>query len=241
MRLLRDLTAVVIILVLAGCNNHETPTGSGGNATEYSRWQAIRAEWQGIAAGRSTAADVAALFKTPVGPEDRFAYALDQDKTTGNTFLMMVSLDEDSIVTAKYYWEWITTTALLASVDNWEIAIDTQIPAQVLQDYSATLGPREEAILEYLARGLYEISDHYAHLDQVFSATTSMKRIYTLAATQYSTRVDKQALLSEGGFTFDGDVFGGECSMRLRPVEERSGWYFLVLKGRRTRNFFTGG
>ena len=240
MRLLGYLIPVVMILVLGGCNNHDTPSGSAGNATEYSSWQAIRAEWQGIAAGRSTAADVAALFKTPVGPEERYAYAIDQDKTTGNTFLMMVSLDDDSIVTAKYYWEWITTTALLANADNWEIAIDTQIPAHVLQQHSATVGPREEAILEYLAHGLYEISDHYADLDQVFSATTSMKKIYTLAATQYSTRVEKQTLLSEGGFTFDAGVFGGKCTMRLRPVDERSGWYFLVVKGRKNRNFFTG-
>ena len=56
-----------------------------------------------------------------------------------------------------------------------------------------------------------------------------MKRILTLAATEYNMRADKQALLSERGFVFDGDLFGDECTISLRPIDEQAGWYFLVL------------
>ena len=242
---MRLVKVVVLILVpslfcLAGCNNRDTQISSGPNLAESPSWIAGKEAWQDLAVGKSTRADVALAFNTPVTDKDRYAYALDEEQPKSNSFLMMVDLDEDGIVTAKYYWEWISTSAFLARVDSWEMAVDTQIPASVIQEYTATLGPREEAILEYFGRRLYGIAAHFEHLRQVFGATASMKRILTLAATEYNMRADKQALLSERGVVFDGDVFGDECTISLRPIDEQAGWYFLVLKGRRTRNFFSG-
>lgn len=242
---MRPVRIVVVILVtslfcLTGCNNRKGEIGSSTYLTEPPSWIAGKEAWRGLVVGKSTRDDVAAVFNTPVTDKDRYAYALDEEQPKSNSFLMMVDLDEDGIVTAKYYWEWISTSAFLAKVDSWEMAIDTQIPASVIQEYTATLGPREEAILEYFGRRLYGIAAHFEHLRQVFGATASMKRILTLAATEYNTRADKQALLSERGFVFDGDVFGDECTISLRTIDEQAGWYFLVLKGHRTRNFFSG-
>ncbi len=59
-------------------------------------------QWQGLKVGRSTAVDVQEAFKTPVEAEDRYAYALAEDKVSKNTELIMVNLNEDGIVTAKY-------------------------------------------------------------------------------------------------------------------------------------------
>ena len=178
--------------------------------------------------------------EVPVSKGDRYAYALREDQLTDSSFLMMVDLDEDGIVTAKYYWEWIATPQFLAKLESWEMAMDVQIPASVLQEYTANLGPKEEAILEYLGGRLRDIATHFEHLKQLFGATASMKRILTMAATEYNMRADKQALLSERGFVFDGDVFGGKCTISLKPIDERAGWYFLVLKGHRIKNFFSG-
>lgn len=242
---MRLFKVVVLILVpslfcLAGCNNRDAQISSGPNLAEPPSWIAGKEAWRGLVVGKSTRADVALAFNTPVTVNDRYAYALDEEQPKSNSFLMMVDLDEDGIVTTKYYWEWISTPAFLARRDSWEMAIDTQVPASVIQEYTANVGPREDAILEYFGRRLYGIAAHFEHLRQVFGATGSMKRILTLAATEYNMRADKQALLSERGFVFDGDVFGDECTISLRPIDEQAGWYFLVLKGRRTRNFFSG-
>ncbi len=242
MRLVR---AVVWILVaslpgLTGCYNRNTGVNSDTEVTGHPGWLDVRKDWQGLVVGRSTRADVAAVFKTTVTEKDRYAYTLHQDKRTDKTFLIMVDLDEDSIVTAKYYWEWVPASAYLAKVDSWEMMMDTQIPASVLQQYTANLGPREEAVLEYFGRGLYDIAHHFGNLNEVFGATASMTRIYTSAALQYNMRADKQALLSERGFVFDGGIFGGKCTMSLRLIDERAGWYLVVLKGRRKSNFFSG-
>jgi hypothetical protein len=118
--------------------------------------------------------------------------------------------------------------------------MDTRIPAALLQEYTAGVGPREEAILAYFATKLYRVAAEYEHLNEVFGATGAMKRLYTLAASEYNMRADKKALLSPGGFVFDGDIYGNECTMSLVPIDERAGWYFLVLKGERGRNFFKG-
>ena len=236
--------AVVILMTslscLTGCNNRDPEIGSSAQAAEPQGWMAGKEAWQELVVGRSSRADVAAVFNTPVSEKDRYAYALDEDHPKSDSFLMMVDLDEDGIVTAKYYWEWVSTSAFLAKLDTWEIAIDTQIPASVIQEYTANLGPQEEAILEYFGRRLSRIAAHFEHLRQVFGATGSMKRILTLAATEYSMRADKQTLLSEGGFVFDTDSFGSKCTMSLKPIDEQAGWYFLVLKGHRTKNFFFG-
>lgn len=245
---MRIVRAIVLIPLtnffwLTGCydKNVGTSSNSAAGVTEYPVWQAARTDWHDLTIGKSNAVDVAAVFKTPVTAEDRYAYALDEEKQTGNLFLMMVNLDEDSIVTSKYYWEWVSTSiSPLVRVETWEMAMETHIPASVLQEYTATPGPREEAILEYFGRMLYEISVHYEHLDQVFEATGSMKRIYTLAAARYNMQADKQALLvGERGFVFDAEIFGKKCTMSLTPIDERTGWYFLLLKGHRTQNFFT--
>ena len=242
MRLVRVvvLTLVSCLFCLAGCNNKNTEIGSATYIAEPPSWIAGKEAWQALAVGKSTRDRVAAVFNTTVTDRDRYAYALDEEHPKSNKFLMMADLDEDGIVTVKYYWEWITTSAFLAKVESWEMAIDTQIPASVIQQYTAAPGPREEAILEYFGRRLYGIAAHFEHLRQVFAATASMKRILTLAASEYNMRADKQALLSEEGFVFDGDIFGNECTISLRPIDEQAGWYFLVIKGHRTRNFFSG-
>ena len=214
--------------------------GSAEHLTEPHGWMTSKKAWRDLVLGESTRADVATVFNTSVSKEDRYAYALRDDMRTDNTFLMMVDLDEDSIVTAKYYWEWSSTPSFLVKVDSWEMAIDTRIPASVLQEYTATLGPREEKILEYFGLRLYEIAAHFEDLNEVFGATAAMKRIYTMAALQYSMRADKQTLLSEDGFVFDGDIYGNKCTISLRPIDDRAGWYFIVLKGHRAKNFFFG-
>ncbi|NIA06183.1 MAG: hypothetical protein GWP14_00845 [Actinobacteria bacterium] len=224
----------------AGCSNRQTQMGSGASLNEQSSWAAGKRAWQNIAVGKSSYNDVAAVFETTVSDKDRYAYALDEDNKRENTFLMMVNLDEDGIVAGKYYWERVTTSALLAKTENWEIAMDTRIPAAVLQEYTSGVGPREEAILAYFATKLYGIAEKYEHLNEVFGATGAMKRIFTLAASEYNMRADKQALRSPEGFVFDGDIYGDKCTMSLVPIDERAGWYFLVLKGKRSRNFFTG-
>ena len=224
----------------AGCANKQTQMDSGAGLSEQSSWSAGKRAWQNIAVGRSSYNDVAAVFETGVSEKDRYAYALDEDNKKNNTFLMMVDLDEDGIVGAKYYWERVTTSAFLAKIESWEIAMDTRIPGAVLQEYTVGVGPREEAILAYFATKLYETADQFEHLNEVFGATGAMKRIFMLAASEYNMRADKQTLLSPEGFVFDGDIYGNKCTMSLVPIDERAGWYFLVLKGERSRNFFSG-
>ena len=229
------------LLGLASCNNKPSDDSARTALAEQSGWQASKQGWQGLVVGESTAADVAAVFRTPVSKDDRYAYALRQNKGSENTFLMMVDFDQDGILTAKYYWEWFSTApSPLVRMDIWEMVIDTEIPGFVLQEYTATLGPREEAVLQYFGQKLYEIAAQFEHLNQVFGATGSMKRILTLAATEYNMRADKQTLLSEHGFVFDGGIFGNNCTISLRPIDEQAGWYFLVLKGSRAKNFFSG-
>ena len=237
MKLARVVFLILLpsVFFLAGCNNRNNAT-----STANPSWLASKTAWQDLVVGRSTRADVAAVFNTPVDEKDRYAYALDEGQWKNDTFLMMVDLDDDGIATAKYYWEWLSAPAFLAKLETWELAIDTRIPASLLQEYTANLGPREDDILQYFGRRLYEISAHFQDVNEVFGATGSMKRILTLAATQYSMRADKKALLSEQGFVFDGDVYGNKCTMTLTPVDERAGWYFLLLKGHRAKNFFTG-
>ena len=228
------------LLLTAGCSSSQTQMGWDTSVSEQDSWSAGKRAWQEIAVGRSSHNDVATVFETSVSEKDRYAYALDEDNKKNNTFLMMVDLDEDGVVSAKYYWERVTTSAFLAKVQDWEMAIDMRIPGAVLQEYTAGVGPREEAILAYFATRLYGIAGKYEHLNEVFGATGAMKRIYTLAASEYNMRANKKALLSPEGFVFDGDIYGDKCTMNLVPVDERAGWYFLVLKGQRGRNFFTG-
>ena len=234
------LITVAIVSSLAGCSNAGKGGYSDTSIADRSGWQVAKPGWQSLTVYKSTAADVAAVFRTPVSKGDRYAYALREDKLTDSVFLMMVDLDEDGIVTAKYYWEWIATPQFLAKLESWEMAMDMKIPASVLQEYTTNLGPKEEAILDYLGGRLRDIAAHFENLKQLFGATGSMKRILTMAATEYNMRADKQALLSERGFVFDGDVFGDECTISLKPIDERAGWYFLVLKGHRIKNFFSG-
>ena len=198
-------------------------------------------QWQGLKVGRSTAADVQEAFKTPVQAEDRYAYALAKDELSKNTELIMVNLDEDGIVTAKYYWHWVRAPLLfLWRTDTWKIALETQVAPSELQQYSAAPGPREEAILQYFRHILFDTSRHFDQINEVFGVSSSMRRILTLAANEYSSRGDKQTLLSKDGFTFDAGIFGNRCSMVLETVDERQGLYTLSLKGHRTRSFFTG-
>jgi len=233
------MAIIACLLCTTGCANKQTQMSSDARLSEQS-WTAGKEAWQNIAVGRSNHNDVSAVLETNVGEKDRYAYALDEDNKRENTFLMMVDLDEDGIVSGKYYWERVTTSAFLAKIESWEIAMDTRIPAAVLQEYTAGVGPREEAILAYFATKLYGIAAKYEHLNEVFGATGAMKRIYTLAASEYNMRADKKALLSPEGFVFDGDIYGNKCTMSLVPIDERAGWYFLVLKGERGRNFFKG-
>ena len=234
------LILIPSLICLAGCSNKNTQAGSGTGVSEQGTWTASKGAWQELVVGKSTNDDVSAVFEAPVSDKDRYAYALDQDNKKKDTYLVMVDLDEDGIVTTKYYWEHVSISAFLAKVESWEIALDTRIPGDVLQEYSANVGPREEAVLEYFGRKLYGIADHFEHLNEVFGATGAMKRIFTLAASEYNMRADKQALLSEEGFVFDGDIYGKKCTMSLMPIDERAGWYFIVLSGQRSRNFFAG-
>lgn len=198
-------------------------------------------EWQALKVGRSTAADVQAAFKTPVQAEDRYAYALAEDKVGKDTVLMMVNLDEDGIVNSKYYWHSASKPPLFfVRADTWKMAVETQVAPSELQQYWAGTGPREEAILRYFAEILFDTSRHFDEINEVFGATGSMTRILTLAADKYHSRGDKQTLLSEDGFTFDAGIFGSDCTMVLETADERRGLYRLVLEGYRTRSFFKG-
>lgn len=201
----------------------------------YEQWQ------EDLRVGQSMAVDVQETFKTPVSAEDRYAYAIATDELNENTELMMVNLDEDGVVTAKYYWHWSRVPLLLLGrTDNWKIALETQIAPSELQQYSAAPGPREEAILRYFGHMLFDASRHFDQINEVFNASASMNRILQMAATQYSSRGDKHTLLSEEGFTFDAGIYGTTCSMVLDTVDERQGLYRLSLQGQRTRSFFTG-
>lgn len=216
------LVCVLTLFGLLGCRYH-------------------RGDYNNLQVGQTAAPKVAAVFKTPVGPEDRYAYALDEDKLWGNTVLIMTNLDEDGIVTAKYYWHSVPRPLLpFWRMDTWEIALETQIAPAELQQYTAAMGPREEAILEYFGRRLFDTSRHFEHLNEVFGITGSMNQILVLAASQYNMRADKQTLLSEDGFAFDGGIHGNKCTMKLDTVDERQGIYTIVLKGSRTRSFFKG-
>ena len=196
-----------------------------------------RGDYNDIQVSKTAAPKVAAIFKTPVGPEDRYAYALDEDKfwgNWGNTVLIMANLDEDGIVTAKYYWHSVPRPLLpFWRMDTWEIALETQIAPAELQQYTATMGPREEAMLEYFGRLLFDTSRHFEHLNEVFGITGSMNQILVRAASEYNMRADKQTLLSEDGFAFDGGIHGNKCTMKLAAVDERQGIYTVVLKGYR--------
>lgn len=201
----------------------------------YEQWQ------HDLTVGQSTALDVQEAFKTPVEPEDRYAYALAKDELNKNTELMMVNLDEDGIVTAKYYWHWARTSILFfGRTDSWKIALETQVAPSELQQYSAAPGPREEAIVQYFRHILFDTSRHFDQIEEVFNGSSSMRRILEMAAIQYSSRGDKRTLLSKDGFTFDAGTFGSDCSMVLEPVDESQGLYMLSLKGQRTYTFFTG-
>lgn len=240
-RLLLSFLLVLALSLSAGCNNTNTDPDSPNRLAKIPHWQTFERGWQSIVVGESTSADVATAFQAPVDQKDRHAYAIKDEEGTDNSFLMMVDLDEDSIVTAKYSWQWISSApSPFVRLDTWEIAIDTHIPPADLQEYTANIGPREEAILERFAQRLYAIADHFADMEEVFGPTASMKRIFTLAASQYNMRADKQTLLTEHGFTFDGEIFGDECTMSLKTIDAQSGWYFIVLKGHRVKNFFTG-
>ena len=200
-------------------------------------------QWQELRVGQSKAMDVQKAFKTPVEAEDRYAYAFVKDKFTKNKVMMMVNLDEEGVVNAKYYWHSVPAPPLfLWRADTWKIAMETQVDASELQEYSATPGMREEAILQYFGDILFDTSRHFDQIDEVFTISTSMRRILAMATTQYRSRGDKQTLLSEDGFTFDGGIFSNEsrCRMVLETVDERHGIYLLELKGYRTRNFFKG-
>ena len=200
-----------------------------------------RETWHNIEVGRSTASEVSAIFKTPVGPEDRYAYALDEHKRSGNTVLIMTNLDDDGIVSAKYYWHSLPRPIFpLFRMDSWEIALETQIEPSELQEYSPAIGQREEAMLQYFGRRLFETSNHFGHLNEVFGITGSMNQILVMAASAYSMRGDKQTLLTEDGFVFDGGIHGNKCTMTLGAIDERRGLYTLMLKGYRTRSFFSG-
>ncbi len=118
--------------------------------------------------------------------------------------------------------------------------MQTQVAPSELQEYTATLGPREEAILEYFGRILFDTSHHFQDINEVFGISGSMKQILVFAANEYNARGDKQTLLTEDGFEFDAGIFGNKCTMVLETVDERQGLYTLKLKGHRTRGFFTG-
>ena len=234
------MPVMALVLCTTGCVSKQAQGRSDVSLSEQESWSANKGAWQKIAVAKSDYNDVARVFETSVSDKDRYAYALDEDNKKNNIFLMMVDIDDDGVVVGKYYWERVITSALLARKENWEMAIDMRIPSAILQEYTGSVGPKEEAILAYFAKRLYGIADHYGHLNEVFGPTGAMKRIYTLAAAEYNMRADKQALLSPEGFVFDGDIHGNECTMSLVPVDERAGWYLLVLKGGRNRNFFKG-
>ncbi len=197
--------------------------------------------WNDLRVGRSTATDIQKLFETTVQAEDRYAYAIAEDTFTKKTVLMMVNLDVDGIVTAKYYWNSEPAPILpFWHADTWQIAMETQVAPSELQEYSATVGPREEAIIQYFGRILFDTHHHFRDTNEVFGVSASMKQILVMAANEYNARSDKQTLLTEEGFVFDGGIHGNKCTMILETIDERQGLYSLRLKGYRSRSFFTG-
>ena len=200
-----------------------------------------RNQWEAIKVGRSNCLDVDAIFKTAVAAEDRYAYAIDRNKRSGETELIMVNIDDDGIVSAKYCWHWDPRPTLsLTKRDVWIMTMQTMMAPPTLQDYSPTTGPREEALLEYFGRTLYDTSDHFEHVSEVFGATNSMKKIFTQAASEYTVRADKQSLLSKEGFIFDGGIYGQDCAAVLTPIDEHVGLYEVTLKGHSPRKIFSG-
>ena len=198
-------------------------------------------QWNSIEVRRTTAPELGKMFKAPIGPEDHYAYALSEDSFSHNTVLMMTDLDAAGIVTAKYYWKSVPRPIFpLFRMDSWEMAIETQIDPAKLQEYTASPGPREQAMLEYFGKKLFDTSRHFDHFNEIFAITGSMNQILALAAGEYDMRADKQTLLSRNGFAFDGGIHGNKCSMKLAAVNEREGIYRLELKGHRTRSFFSG-
>ena len=196
--------------------------------------------WQNIQVGRSTASEISAILETPVGPEDRYVYALSKDKLSGNTVLIMANLDYNGIVSAKYYWRSVPRPIVPFRMDSWEMALETQIEPSELQKYSPALGQREESVLQYLGGRLLDTSRRFAHSSEVVGITGSMNQIVRMASNAYSMRADKETLLSEDGFAFDGGIHGNKFSMTLGVIDERQGIYRLVLKGYRTGGFFSG-
>ena len=200
-----------------------------------------RNQWDAIQLGRSNCLDVDATFKTCVAAEDRYAYAIDRNERSGETELIMVNIDDDGIVSAKYSWHWDPRpTFSLTKRDVWKMTMQTLMAPPTLQEYSLAPGPREEALLEYFGRTLYDTSKYFEHVSEVFGATNSMKKIFTLAASEYSTRPDKQSLLSKDGFIFDGGIYGKDCTMVLVPLDEHAGLYEVTLKGHSSRKLFSG-
>ncbi len=188
-------------------------------------------QWRALKVGQSTAANVQQAFKTPVQAGDRYAYAFAKDKK----LLMMVNLDENGIVRGKYYWHSAPAGLLsLWRTDTWKMALATEVAPSELQQYSAAPGPREEAILQYFGEILFDTSRHFEQINEV---TESMAQILTLAADKYRSRDDKETLLSKGGFSFDGGIFGNKCTMVLETVDGRQGLYMLVVQGYRARSF----
>ena len=199
-----------------------------------------RGDYNDIQISKTAAPEVAAIFKTHVGPEDRYTYALDEDKILGNnTVLIMTNLDEDGIVTAKYFWHWVPQPLLLFwRADTWEMTLETQIAPTELQKYTTTMGLREEAMLEYFGRLLFDTSRHFEHVNDVSRITESMNQIMAVATNEYIARTDKQSLLSKDGLAFDGGIHGKKCMIKLETVDERQGLYTVVLKGHRTHSLF---
>ena len=199
-------------------------------------------QWNDLKVGRSTAGDVEEVFKTNVDSRDRYAYVLSKSKLNSNVDLVMVDLDVDGIVMAKYCWRFVPSPILpLGQKDAWQIDMETQLAPTELQKYTATLGPREEAILEYFGRILFDTSRHFQDINEVFGISNSMKQILVFAVDEYNARSDRPSLLGEKGFEFDAGVFGDRSSMVLKTIDERQGLYSLRLKGHRTCNFSASG
>ena len=197
------------------------------------------AAWRKVQIGKTTGAEIEDIFKTPLGIEDRYAYALSEDELTGNKTLIMMSMDDDGIAISKHYWH-IEPRPMIFGLfvkDSWTMSLQTQIFPSQLREYSPVPGSREKAILEHFGRLLFDTSRHFEHINNVSGISRSMGQILAIATDQYDRRADQQILLGKKSFVFDGQSHGRKCRVTLKVVDDRRGIYSLTVKGYRTNGF----
>jgi hypothetical protein len=189
--------------------------------------------WRKIHVGQTTGAQIENIFQASFEPGGRYIYGLSEDNLSGGKTLTMASLDNNGVALGKYYWHLERRPMFgLFNKDSWEILLETQIAPLQLQGFSPVAGAREGAVLEHFGRLLFDTARQFDHLNEVAEITARMNQILAMATHQYERRLEGQSVLDRGGFAFDSLSYGNKCNMTLKVIDESSGVYRLVLKGR---------